>query len=84
MTFQKIDCVQVMRDEDIKELIERCRSLAGIADTFTRKRLQDLALRYEAMYEKRASAPKVVSLSVSQQPTMVQSISIELGKHPDR
>jgi hypothetical protein len=73
-----------MRDEDIKELIDRCRALAGKADIFTKKRLQDLALRYEAMYEKRPATPKVISLSVSPPPVTVQSVSIQLGKRPDQ
>jgi hypothetical protein len=75
-----------MRDEDIRELIARCRTLAGNADIFTKKRLQDLALRYEAMCEKRpvATAPKVISLNVSPQPTTIQSVSIQLGKRPDQ
>jgi hypothetical protein len=83
-----------MRDEDIRELIGRCRTLAGKADVFTSKRLQDLAQRYEAMYEKRPGTPKVVSLSVSPQavtvqavtiqPVTIQSVSIELGKDPDQ
>jgi hypothetical protein len=80
-------CVRAMRDEDIKELIARCRTLAGNADIFTKKRLQDLALRYEAMCEKRpvaTPAPKVISLNVSPQPTTIQSVSIQLGTRPDR
>jgi hypothetical protein len=80
-------CVGAMRDEDIRELIARCRALAGNADIFTKKRLQDLALRYEAMCEKRpvaTPAPKVISLDVSPQPTTIQSVSIQLGKRSDR
>ena len=73
-----------MRDEDIKQLIERCRTLAGKADIFTQKRLHDLALRYEAMYEKRPADPKIVPPSVNPQPVSIQSISIQLGKAPDR
>jgi hypothetical protein len=76
-----------MRDEDIKELIARCRALAGTADIFTKKRLQDLALRYEAMCEKRPVAtptPEVISLEVSPQPTTIQSVSIQLGKCLDQ
>jgi hypothetical protein len=73
-----------MRDEDIRELIDRCHTLAGKADIFTRKRLQDLALRYEAMCEKRPTAPKVISLSVSPQPTTIQSVSIQVGKPADQ
>jgi hypothetical protein len=72
-----------MRDEDIRELIDRCRTLAGNADIFTRKRLQDLALRYEAMCDKRPAAPRVVSLSVNSQPTTIQSVSIQVGKGSD-
>jgi hypothetical protein len=72
-----------MRDEDIRELIDRCRTLAGKADVFTKKRLQDLALRYEAMYEKRPAVPKVVSLSVNTPPATIQSVSIQLGTPPD-
>jgi hypothetical protein len=73
-----------MRDEDIKELIERCRTLAGKADIFTKKRLQDLALRYEAMYEKRPAASTILSLSVSPQAVKIQSVSIQLEEHPDQ
>jgi hypothetical protein len=73
-----------MRDEDIRELIERCRTLAGNADVFTRKRLQDLALRYEAMYQARPAAPRVISLSVESPPATIQSVSIKLGERPDR
>jgi hypothetical protein len=38
------------------------------------------------MCEKRpvATAPKVISLNVSPQPTTVQSVSIQLGKRPDQ
>jgi hypothetical protein len=32
----------------LKELAERCRRLAAQADEFTKKRLLDLAARYEA------------------------------------
>ena len=72
-----------MRDEDIKELVERCRILAGRADIFTKKRLQDLALRYEAMYEKRPAAAKIVSLSVAPPSVTIQSVSIQREKPQD-
>jgi hypothetical protein len=42
-----------MREEDIKEMIERCHALARKADIYTKLRLIDLALQYEATYAKR-------------------------------
>jgi hypothetical protein len=76
---------QAMKEGDIKQLVERCRSLARNADTFTKKRLLDLALRYEAMCEKQRGTPKVVSLSmkVISRPITVQSITIQEGDRSD-
>ena len=37
-----------MKISAVKELAERCRRLAAQADEFTKKRLLDLAARYEA------------------------------------
>jgi hypothetical protein len=37
-----------MKIEDLKEQAERCRRLAQGADSFTRKRLLDLAAEYDA------------------------------------
>jgi hypothetical protein len=50
-----------MKQEDLKTMADRCRSLAESADDFTRKRLIDLALRYEARYAGRSLASKVLS-----------------------
>ena len=45
-----------MRQEDLKEMAERCRSLADRADVFTKKRLLDLASKYEARSQGRSIA----------------------------
>jgi hypothetical protein len=47
-----------MKPEDLKEMAGRCRRLAGAADAFTRRRLLDLALKYEARLEGRSLASK--------------------------
>jgi hypothetical protein len=51
-----------MKPEDLKEMADRCRTLADNADDFTRKRLLDLALQYEARVEGRSLASKRLSL----------------------
>jgi hypothetical protein len=54
---------QVMKQEDLKEMAGRCRSLADKADEFTKKRLLELALTYEARFEGRSLAyKKLISL----------------------
>jgi hypothetical protein len=70
-----------MKEEDLKLLAERCRILADSADSSTKRRLQDLALRYEAMCEKPPKGSKVVSLSVNvpPQPVRIQSLKIQLS-----
>lgn len=45
-----------MKQEDLKIMAERCRSLADLADVNTRQRLLDLALKYEARSEGRSLA----------------------------
>jgi hypothetical protein len=52
---------QIMKQEDLKEMAQRCRLMADTADEFTRKRLLDLALKYEARYEGRSLASKRLS-----------------------
>lgn len=47
-----------MKPEDLKEMAGRCRRLAGTADAFTKRRLLDLALKYEARLEGRSLASK--------------------------
>lgn len=47
-----------MRQEDLREMADRCRSIAENADDFTKKRLLELALRYEARSEGRSLATK--------------------------
>jgi hypothetical protein len=47
-----------MKQEDLKELAERCRLIADNADVFTKKRLLELALAYEARLEGRSLASK--------------------------
>jgi hypothetical protein len=57
-----------MKSEDLKEMADRCRSLADGADDFIKKRLLDLALKYEARYEGRSLASRrLSSISVSGQ-----------------
>jgi hypothetical protein len=75
-----------MKEEDLRQLAERCRSLASDADGYTKKRLLDLALRYESMCEKHLDGPKVVSLSITNvsQPISVQSITIQSEARTDR
>jgi hypothetical protein len=43
-----------MRKEDLKEMANRCRLMAGTADEFTKRRLLDLASKYEARLESRS------------------------------
>jgi hypothetical protein len=50
-----------MKQEDLRTLADRCRSLAESADAFTKKRLVDLALKYEARVEGRSLASKRLS-----------------------
>lgn len=45
-----------MRQEDLKVMAERCRTLAELADVNTKQRLLDLALKYEARSEGRSLA----------------------------
>lgn len=40
-----------MKPEDLKAMASRCRRIAGTADAFTKRRLLDLALKYEARLE---------------------------------
>jgi hypothetical protein len=47
-----------MRHEDLKTMADRCRHIAESADEFTRKRLLDLALKYEARVEGRSLASR--------------------------
>ncbi len=47
-----------MKQEDLKTMAERCRVIAEVADDFTRKRLLDLALTYEARAEGGSSASR--------------------------
>lgn len=57
-------CGRAMRQEDLKEMAERCRLLASHADSFTKKRLIDLALKYEARSEGRSLASKILSRAI--------------------
>jgi len=61
-----------MKQEDLQEMAQRCRLMADTADDFTRKRLLDLALKYEARYEGRSLASKrLSSISVNSLNTAV-------------
>ena len=51
-----------MKSEDLKEMANRCRSIADGADDFVKKRLLDLALKYEARYEGRSLASRKLNL----------------------
>jgi hypothetical protein len=50
-----------MKQEDLKEMAQRCRLIADTADDFTKKRLLDLALKYEARSEGRSLASQRLS-----------------------
>ena len=50
-----------MKQEDLKTMADRCRALADSADEFTKKRLLELALKYEARVEGRSLASKRLS-----------------------
>jgi hypothetical protein len=50
-----------MKQEDLQAMAERCRLIAQNADTFTRKRLLDLAQTYEVRSEGRSLASKKLS-----------------------
>jgi hypothetical protein len=47
-----------MRKEDLKEMANRCKLMAGTADEFTKRRLLDLASKYEARIESRSPPAK--------------------------
>jgi len=58
-----------MRQEDLKEMADRCRSLADRADVFTKKRLLNLAVKYDARSEGRSIATqRLVSITRKDQP----------------
>jgi hypothetical protein len=44
---------RAMKKEDLKEMASRCRIIARTADEFTKRRLLDLATKYEARLEGR-------------------------------
>ena len=68
-----------MRKDDLKLLADRCRILADQADESTKKRLQDLARRYEGTCS--PDGPKVVGLSanVVSQPVKIQSLKVQVS-----
>jgi hypothetical protein len=47
-----------MRKKDLKEMAIRCRLMAGTADEFTKRRLLDLASKYEARLESQSPSAK--------------------------
>jgi hypothetical protein len=70
-----------MKHEDLKELADRCRLIASNADDFTKKRLLELALAYEARLEGRSLASKkLLSLTANGQDGASKSRS----DHPAR
>jgi len=54
-----------MKQEDLKEMAERCRSLAALADVHTKERLTNLALKYEARCEGRSLASRMLARPLS-------------------
>jgi len=50
-----------MKPGDLKEMANRCRLMAGTADAFTKRRLLDLASKYEARLEGRSHAAKRIA-----------------------
>jgi hypothetical protein len=66
---KKITIGRVMKPEDLKEMANRCRSMADGADDFIKRRLLDLALKYEARYDGRSLASrKLTSISATSHP----------------
>jgi hypothetical protein len=53
-----------MRKEDLREMVNRCRLMAGTADEFTKRRLLDLASKYEARLQSR-SPPYKTAYSIA-------------------
>jgi len=53
-----------MDNSFLQEQIERCRTLAVGADQFTRKRLLDLAARYETRLKKPSAPSRMVRPAV--------------------
>ena len=47
-----------MKKDDLQEMAKRCRLMAGTADEFTKRRLLDLAKRYETRRASRPPAPR--------------------------
>jgi hypothetical protein len=54
-----------MNDEFIQEMAERCRNLATNADIFTKKRLLDLAAKYEAAAGKPSPASRMIDRPIT-------------------
>jgi len=54
-----------MKTDDLQQMADRCRLIAGNADEFTKGRLLDLALKYEARVEGRSLASKKLTAMVS-------------------
>jgi hypothetical protein len=48
----------MMKKDDLKEMANRCRLMAGTADAFTKRRLLDLASRYEARIDSPPRLPQ--------------------------
>jgi hypothetical protein len=61
-----------MKQEDLKTMAERCRLIAEGADEFTKRRLIDLAVKYEARSEGRSLATKRLSSLAITPPTQVE------------
>ena len=53
-----------MKDEFIQEMAERCRVLAGNADIFTKRRLLELAAKYDALAGRRSPVSRKNDWSV--------------------
>jgi hypothetical protein len=49
-----------MKEEFIQEMAERCRTIAGNADIYTKRRLLDLAAKYDALVGKPSPASRKI------------------------
>jgi hypothetical protein len=54
-----------MDSSSLKEMAARCRSLADNADQFTKKRLLDLAAKYDQMSGEPSRASRILKMPVN-------------------
>jgi hypothetical protein len=60
-----VELGRMMDPNFLKAQIERCRSLADHADTFTRRRLLDLAEKYESRLAKPSVATRALKMPIN-------------------